>query len=78
MEKEKTEKRVERTGPERDPGTDRDSLLQTDGHMDLQFTFIDRRESKKIDRTIPESDRQSSHFGKVTNLSPVILGMSPP
>ena len=32
----------------------------------------------QTDRTILESDRQSSHFGKVTDHLPVILGMSPP
>ena len=44
MDKEKTEKRVQRAGTEREAGADRDSLLQTDGLMDLHFVLIDRPE----------------------------------
>ena len=55
----------------------RKSLLETDGLMDPHFIFIDRSGKSKNDRTIPESDQQSSHFGKVTDPIPVILGMRP-
>ena len=79
MDKEKTEERVQRAGTERETGSDRDSLVQTDGLMDWTFTSSLLTVGKvKNDRTIPESDRQSSHFGKVTDPIPVILGMPPP
>ena len=42
LDKEKTEKRGGSGHTEREAGAQRESLLQTDGLMDLHFIFIDR------------------------------------